>query len=85
LTTFIIGHIAEIISQADGENAFATLDIFDLVSERHELYDMPKLYRQYNERRLLVVPINVRNHFCLYYSSELIIVAARAVFLQCTA
>lgn len=58
-TALVIGRVTEIICRTDSSSALATIDVFELASARHAVYDMPKLYRQDDEPRHLIIPVSV--------------------------
>ncbi|KAI0030393.1 hypothetical protein K488DRAFT_54332 [Vararia minispora EC-137] len=51
----IYGRIIEIISDIHGQCSLITLQKFELASDRHPLYDMPKLYQRFSEQLTIVL------------------------------
>ncbi|KAI0309778.1 hypothetical protein OF83DRAFT_1179230 [Amylostereum chailletii] len=51
----IIGCVIEILAHANGENGLACLDVFQVASERHDVFDMPRLTRRLDEQHILDV------------------------------
>jgi hypothetical protein len=65
----ITGQIVEILADITGKRAVVVLDVFEVLSTRHEVFGMPMLARQHNETTYLVIPSTVRFtvHILGYY------------------
>ncbi|KAJ7765373.1 hypothetical protein DFH07DRAFT_867075 [Mycena maculata] len=50
----VIGRIVHILSGAD--DSVVVLDVFEVSNQRHEIYNLPKLFRRQDEETLLIVP-----------------------------
>jgi hypothetical protein len=51
----ITGRISEILKEVNGDLVVAVLDVFEIRSERHPVFNMPVLARQFNEQKLVLV------------------------------
>ena len=54
----------EILAESAGKRAVVVLDIFQILSDRHEVFGMPMLGRRHEEAVYIVVPSTVSIH-CL--------------------
>ena len=56
----ITGRIVEILANSTGKRALVILDIFHVLSERHEIFGMPMLARRNEETTYVAIPATVR-------------------------
>ena len=59
-TELITGRIVEILTDTTGKRAVIILDIFHVLSTRHEIFGMPMLARRHEETTYVVIPSTVR-------------------------
>ena len=67
----------EILAHAGGKEPIAILDVFELSQTRHDVYDMPKLYRPHSVQRLFVLSVKVRSLDPVHFRTELTYGASR--------
>ncbi|KAI0687110.1 hypothetical protein BC835DRAFT_1309299 [Cytidiella melzeri] len=48
------------MAHEDGSKAFAVVDVFDLAADRHPVWELPRLTRQFSEKRSLIVSCSER-------------------------
>jgi hypothetical protein len=58
----ITGQIKEIVQDVGAEDSFVLLDIFQVMTVRHELFGMPVLSRGRDEVSLVLVRSKVKSH-----------------------
>jgi hypothetical protein len=54
------GRIVEILADISGNCAMVVIDIFRVLSTRHEVFGMPMLARRNDETTYVVIPSTVR-------------------------
>ena len=55
----ITGRILEILAESGGKSAVIVLDLFHILSVRHEIFGMPMLARRHDEATYVVIPSTV--------------------------
>jgi hypothetical protein len=55
----ITGHIIEILADTTSNRAVIVLDIFHVLSTRHDIFGMPMLARRHDETTYIVIPSTV--------------------------
>lgn len=58
-STAIMGRVIDILQDTSGTTSLIVLDVFQVAAVCHELFGMPILKRQLNEKTVLIVPATV--------------------------
>ena len=70
----VTGQVLEILAESGGKHAVVVLDLFHILSSRHEIFGMPMLARRHGEAISVVIPSTVSKHplFLIWSRSSII-------------
>ncbi len=60
----VTGRVLQILAKSGDKHAVVVLDVFYILSSRHEIFGMPMLARRHGEAISVVIPSVVRDILC---------------------
>ena len=84
-TETITGRIVEILAHSAGNRAVVIIDIFQVLSARHDIFGMPMLARRNDEITYIAISSAVRIFLYFLHLISSLYAIGYKLFIQCTA